>query len=68
MFVCKYSNSQVNQARFLQEGNINLQICLCWNIPEVRAMFGEYENEIREMAEFSIFYIPAMLRAKYAAK
>ena len=39
-----------------------------WNIPEVRAMFGEYENEIREIAEFSIFYIPALLRAKYAAK
>ena len=58
---------QVNSARFLHEGIMNIEVFLCWNIPGVAAMFGDFEEEITDLAFFSaIYYLPFMLRAKFA--
>ena len=66
--ICQYTYSlQVNSARFLQEGIMNLEVFLCWNIPGVAAMFADFEDEISDLAFYSaIYYLPYMLRAKFA--
>ena len=47
---------------------MNIEVFLCWNIPGVSAMFSDFEQEIEDLAFFSaIYYLPFMLRAKYAA-
>ena len=46
---------------------MNIEVFLCWNIPGVAAMFGDFEEEITDLAFFSaIYYLPFMLRAKFA--
>ena len=57
----------MNSARFLQEGIMNIEVFLCWNIPGVATMFADFEEEISDLAFYSaIYYLPYMLRAKFA--
>ena len=79
MFICEFKFSflpnsfltmqQVNSARWLQEGIINLGVALSWNVARVRRVFREYKVEVHKMANYgAIYYAPWMLLAKYAAK
>ena len=62
-----FTPAEVNSARFLQEGIMNLEVFLCWHIPGVSVMFRDFEEEIDDLAFFSaIYYLPYMLRAKFA--
>ena len=61
---------QIHRARFLQIGIIYIVIFLLLDVVEVRLLFTEEEvEEIKKMALFSaLFYLPWMLKAKYAAR
>ena len=61
---------QIHRARFLQVGIIYIVLFLLLDVVEVRLLFTEEEvEEIKKMALFSaLFYLPWMLKAKYAAR